>query len=287
MREDRPAWYERAGKGPFAREPFDEEIRETIKRRVAGMRDREMQRRAERGKAALAFAGAAALLMILLLARYQIDGPGPSAVNGPSVGSPAPSNPPASSSDVVVRAEGLAKSGRLQVVPVGTEKQEPLGAPSCIGTETDVRFEGDYRVVYAGADGSERVIAELPALTFVQPSSEKVRMMKLTFPEAEVFLLAPQYADCRAIAVYAYAVDDSSQAFPLSFRSGDGTAADTSYYPPGRLPTVRDDQLVLPSSEGPGGETADGPQDRTFTLDLSAKAFIQTSTNDTGKNTGI
>lgn len=282
MKEDKPDWYERAGNGPFDREAFDEGIRETIERKVAGKR-----RSAKRGRAALTFAGAAAaLLAVLLLARYQIDWPGPSGANGPSAGSPAPSSPLASSSAAVVRAEGKTKSGRLQVVPVGAEKQEKLGAPSCIGTVTDVRFEGDYRVVYAGVDGSERVIAELPALTFVQPTAKKVPMMKMTFPEAEVFLLAPQYADCRAIAFYAYAVDNSGQAFPLSFQSGDGTAADISYYPPGRLPSVRDGLLVLPSSEGPGGETAAGPQDRTFTLDLSTKALVQTSTRGKGSDTG-
>ncbi|WP_217596911.1 hypothetical protein [Cohnella sp. GbtcB17] len=274
MRKDKPAWYERAGKGPFVRQPFDERMRESIERRISGK-----QERARRGMSPFAFAGAAAaLLAVLLLIRYPIDWPDPSGRNGLIAGSPArSSSPPASTSTAIVRAEGMAKSGRLQVVPIGTEKQESLGAPSCFGTETDIRFEGDYRVEYVGADGGERVIAELPALTFVQPSPDKVQMMKLTFPEAEVFVLAPQYADCRAIAFYAYAVDDSGQAFPLRFEQEDGTTADMSYYPPGKPPSVSGDRLVLPSSEGPGGESAGGPRDRTFTLDLSAKAFVQNS----------
>ncbi|MFD2334216.1 hypothetical protein ACFSR7_33615 [Cohnella sp. GCM10020058] len=282
MREDKPAWYERAGKGPFVREAFDEKMRETIERRVAGKRER-----AKRGMAAFALAGTAAtLLAVLLLTRYQSHWFAPSEVNVPTIDNPVTSSPPETASAVVVRAEGVSKSGRLLVVPVGEEMQEHLGASSCIGTETDTRFEGDYRVVYVGADGSERIVAELPALTFVQPSAKKFQMMKLTFAEATVFVLAPQYTDCRAISFYAYAVDESGQAFPLTFRTEDGTIADSSYYPPDRIPSVRGGQLVLPSSEGPGGETAAGPQDRTFTLDLAAKALIQTSSDGRATNTG-
>jgi hypothetical protein len=146
-----------------------------------------------------------------------------------------------------------------------------------MGNETDMRFEGDYQVVYEQGNGKQTVIASLPGMTFIQPSADTIQMTKMQFAEADVFLLIPQYADCHGLTLYAYAIaKNSGEAFPLSFQMADGTLSGTSYYPPGKLPAVHNGQLVLPSSEGPGGESGEVPKERNFMLDLSAKAFIQT-----------
>jgi hypothetical protein len=274
MNHDKPSWYERARKGPFVREKFDEGQGKKIERRITNQRDP----RSRTNAAATLFAGAAVLLLaVFIVLRLQGTMPNGFAGNRTSVGTGSGGIAANGEHQTVIRAEGSTETGKLRVVPQSEEKSEALGAPSCMGNVTDMRFEGDYRVVYEQENGKQTVIASLPGMTFIQPSADTVQMTKLQFAEADVFLLVPQYADCHGITLYAYAIaKNSGAAFPLSFQMTDGTLSDTSYYPPGRLPAVHNGQLVLPTSIGPGGETANGPQDRIFTLDLAAKAFVQT-----------
>ncbi|MCC3373691.1 hypothetical protein [Cohnella sp. REN36] len=285
MNRDKPSWYERARKGPFASDPFDERLRQAIKQKTAGKRD--SGRRTS--VAATWLVGAATVLLaVLIVARLQdampFKGPGGSQpIVSPGIGD-------IGNHVAVLRAEGTSEAGKLQVVAPNGEKQETLGAASCVGQETDFEFQGSYQVVYAKEGENGTVIAELPDLTFIQPSADTVRMTKLSFADADVFLLVPQYADCHGLSFYAYAVDKKNgEAFPLTFRMADGTESETSYYPPGQQPAIRDGQLVLPSSEGPGGETAEGPQDRIFDLNLAEKALVQTpaaKAGDAGGDSG-
>ncbi|WP_221469199.1 hypothetical protein [Cohnella nanjingensis] len=231
---------------------------------------------------------AAVLLAVFIVVRLQDAVPSAPSGNHPVVGAGTEgSGKNEGISAAVVRAEGTAETGKLQVVPLNGEKQETLGAASCMGKETDMQFQGSYRVVYTRGKESGVVIDELPEMTFIQPSADIVQMTKLAFADADVFLLVPQYADCHGLNFYAYAVDkNGGEAFPLSFRMADGTESNASYYPPGELPAVRDGQLVLPSGEGPGGETANGPQDRIFDLNLSEKALVQSPAAMAGDVTG-
>lgn len=288
MSQERPDWYKRADKGPFAGRPFDGRPRREVETRIAGGNGHHRKRRTY-GMAA-GFTGAAllALCVVLLLIRLQaIPGGESSGDEAPAIsvadgdgGSAGENDHPSGT----VRAEGISGDGKLLVVAQGEESRTTLGAPSCLGGETDIQYRGNYNVVYE--DGTEQTdIAVLRNLTFIQPDDGIVEMTKLPFPDADVFLLVPAYADCHGLTLYALAVThDGSGAALLDFRTSDGTTDSTSYYRPGAMPSIKDGLLVLPGSEGPGGETPTGPQDRKFMLDLSAKAFIQVQSD--GAETG-
>lgn len=176
-----------------------------------------------------------------------------------------------------VRAEGItSSSGKLTIAPAMEETIGTLGAPSCYGLETDYTYEGNYVVTYASGQ-TQQPVTELKDLTFIQPTEETLSLSRLDFPDAEVFLLAPQYKDCHGISIYAFAVDKASDtAFVLSFIE-DGVQRSTSYYHPLTEPAVVDGMLVLESSEGPGGETQEGPLPRHYKLNLQDRQLEHVS----------
>lgn len=288
MSQERPDWYKRAEHGPFAGMPFDGRLRREVERKIAGTSGQPLKRRTYGKTVGLAASALLALCVVLLFVRMQASpADDPSGGEAPTTGvNDIADGDGASRTDAVlvnpagtVRAEGTAESGKLQVVARDEESRTTLGAPSCLGVETDRQYQGNYNVVYDD-NGKQSVVADLGNRTFIQPKDGVVEMSKLSFPDADVFLLVPAYKDCHGLELYAFSVArDGSGAALLEFQTADGTKAVNSYYRPDDQPSVKDGLLVLPSSEGPGGETPGGPQDRTFKLDLSTKAFVQVQPN--------
>ncbi|GGD85873.1 hypothetical protein [Paenibacillus nasutitermitis] len=277
----KPQWYERGRNGPFEGEPFDAGMRQQVRQRIK--KRHEISSGKRRMPVYMLSAAAVVLLVVGLWISFLDKSPITSPTDSSAIGSGGGQDGQ-QQLQPVIRAEGAADNGRLLIVPDGEETQDVLGAPSCYGLETDISFKGNYRVVYE-THGKQNTIAALADLNFIQPSAGTAALTRLQFPEADVFLLIPQYRDCHGISFYAYAVaKDGGEAFPLTF-STDGTQSDTSYYAPDQAPGVDDGRLVLPSTEGPGGETAEGPQDRIFTLDLTARSFVQIR-DQTGQPTG-
>ncbi|MFB9273777.1 hypothetical protein [Cohnella cellulosilytica] len=260
----KPDWYAEAGEGPFGRQAPGLEDMAAVEKRIA---DRASRRR--RRNRLIASASAMAILAVLA-STLLIRGAWPPAAPLSSENAEPTADPD------IVRAIGETDGGRIIVTPDASvpEKREALGAASCYGVDTDVRTEGSYKAIYE-TDESREVIASLPDLSFIQPSEEPAPMLRLTFPDADVFLLVPQYRDCHALTFYAFAVEkNGGAAYPLAFVTADGTL-DNSYYMPGDEPEIRDGRLVLSTTEGPGGETPEGGQARLFRLDLASRTFIQ------------
>ena len=265
MSEEKPDWYKRARKGPFDPPLFDQKKQNQIHNKVS-KRFQPRNRKKWLIVSGLLAGSVMIFFLMNLIPSFNIITPGQS-----KTGQHETETIPA-----VVRAEGISESGKLQIVALDEESQDMLGAPSCMGIESDLQMKSNYQVIFIYENGKRTKVAELPDLTFIQPNTETQQLATLELAEVELFLLVPQYKDCHALTFYTYALDRSSlSVFPVSYQLTDGTIADTMAYPPGQAPRVVDNQFILPSSEGPGGEQADGPKNLVFRMDLTTYMMVQ------------
>lgn len=173
-----------------------------------------------------------------------------------------------------IRAQGITDEGMVSVIPLERENMKQLGAPSCFGLDTDLSITGDYIVQYRSKNDMYEVAA-LKDMTFIQPTDDPVQMTRLSFQEADVFILAPQYRDCHGIEIYAFVVDQKTgRATQLQFQD-ESLISNTSYYRPGSIPVVKNNRLALESTEGPGGEgSPDFKPIRLYQLDLENAVMV-------------
>ncbi|MCI1777235.1 MAG: hypothetical protein LKI04_24810 [Paenibacillus lautus] len=259
MNEDKPEWYSRARKAPFSDEKFTSEMKKNVHRSVI-FTDSKPQRRKY-----LQVGWAGGVMLLIILIAFQLP-------FGREELQRAGTIPPGT--EETVRAQGVTDEGRLRVIAVGQEKITTLGAPSCFGIETDRSFTGNYSVQFSTNQVTNEVTT-LEDLTFIQPTTAPVEMIRLPFQDADVFILAPQYRDCHGIQIYAFAVEhDTGRAVQLRFQD-ESLVSYFSYYRPGTVPEVKENRLVLQSTEGPGGEgSPDYVSERMYQLDLRQNALV-------------
>lgn len=253
MNKDKQEWYSRVPKGPFPNDKFTAEMKKNVHKSVIRRNGKPKQRKY------VQVGFISGLLLLFILIAIQL----PFGTEEQQRAGDVPSH-----KEETIRAQGFTDEGRLSVVAVEQEKITTLGAPSCFGIETDLSFAGKYIVRYSYNEITYEVTT-LDDLTFIQPTSAAVNMVRLPFQEADVFILAPQYQDCHAIQIYAFAVEhDTGKAVQLRFQD-ELSVSYTSYYRPGTEPMVKDNMLVLQSTEGPGGEgSPDYKPKRMYRLDL-------------------
>ncbi|MFB9278840.1 hypothetical protein [Cohnella cellulosilytica] len=162
-----------------------------------------------------------------------------------------------------IRAVGSSGSGQFQLRPVksGDESVQTLGAPSCLGQETDVHFFGDYELFFHRPSGEEAVVQSFEQLEMIWKGKETLEFRQLDFADMELFLFLPRYTDCHALEFYAYGVDKATgEASNYTFRDGEN---DLPYWTtsPQELPKVKDGKLVV---EGGRWAGQDGAMRYTF-----------------------
>lgn len=261
MNDGKPDWYERARKGIAPNKPFSEEMKNRVLLVV-----KTRNRKHKRGLGIIIAASIVVLIMVII---------GYSAINDiQSTVTPTLVRTQALLASETVRAEGKIGNGILKVVADGKEEIVALGAASCLGIETDLSFTANYKAQLLSENKVAKV-ADLGELRFIQPNALPIEMMRLPFQGADVFILAPQYQDCHAIEIYAFAVGHgSSSAVQLQFQGE--TISSKSYYRPGSVPRLRNNHLILESTEGPGGEgSPEFRSERVFQLDLARNMFVQ------------
>lgn len=157
-----------------------------------------------------------------------------------------------------IRAVGDSAAGKLQLRPdkSGDESVRMLGAPSCLGQETDVRFLGNYELVLHRLSGEETVVQSFEQLEMIWQGNETIEFRKLELPDIELFVFLPRYADCHALDFYVYGVDKATgEAANYTFRDGEKNhlAWTTS---PEELPKAADGRLVVEGGRGAGQDGA-------------------------------
>lgn len=120
--------------------------------------------------------------------------------------------------DNTIRAIGTHADGRLLVKPVSKASVAPLGAPSCFGVETDLRWSGDYEAVWESeSEGKATSILTFPIdLEIVQPNDSPVTMQPVALENANIFAYVPRYTDCHGLETYLFGVS-KGKAFPITF----------------------------------------------------------------------
>lgn len=171
-----------------------------------------------------------------------------------------------------IRARSAAGSGELLMISGSSEERGHLAVSSNDGLEGDQTYQADYTIVYRSGD-QDQVLLKLPAFLFVQPADRVLEFTVVPFAKAEVYLLAPQYKSGHGLVAYAFAMEkESGEVFPLSFRQG-GIVHDTLVYSEIQpAPANKNEQLVVHSPEGAGGDPEPGP--RMYELDLDKRQFV-------------
>ncbi len=202
---------------------------------------------------------------------------------GPNPPESPPVNPPMADDSLAdrelpvpnegIRAVGDSSSGLFQLRPVkaGDETVQTLGAPSCLGQETDVRFLGDYELVFLRPSGEETVVQRFERLEMVWQGKETIEFAKLDFPDSELLLFLPRYADCHALEFYAYGVDKATgDVSNYTFRNGEN---EFPYWTtsPSDLPKAADGKLVV---EGGRAAGQDGATRYVFAPDPGRHQFV-------------
>ncbi|MGG1550767.1 hypothetical protein [Paenibacillus ferrarius] len=172
---------------------------------------------------------------------------------------PAPSASPDDGRqiDTSVRAVGSSQGGRLTVQPVSQAFQADLGAPSCYGLDTDIRWSGDYEAVWTAAAGDTKRIFTFPSdFEIIQPVTAPIQMTKLPVGKTELFVFQPRYTDCHALETYLFGVSEGN-AFPIAFEmDADRTLDHLGLFPHTRL-QVNGQEILWTGGYGAGQDTVD------------------------------
>ncbi|QUL54508.1 hypothetical protein KDC22_30245 [Paenibacillus tritici] len=171
-----------------------------------------------------------------------------------------------------VRARAATERGELLMISSGPEERGHLNVSSNYGLEGDQTYQADYSIVYR-EDGQDQELLKFPALLFVRQSDQVLKFDKVSFKDAEVYLLAPQYKSGHGLVAYAFAVNKiSGEVFPLSFVQGELVQDMLVFSENQPAPANLNEQLVVHSPEGAGGDPELKP--RVYDLDLDKRQFI-------------
>jgi hypothetical protein len=172
--------------------------------------------------------------------------------------SAAASTPPSDSAetkkeDGSIRAIGANQDGRLLVKPASKAIVTPLGAPSCYGAETDLRWTGDYEAIWepASAVTSSKVMTFPADFVIVQPTDAPVEMVRFTLDQTDLFAYMPRYTDCHALETYVIGVKDG-KAFPITFEMKAGEQWPNIGQHPHHPLQVTDHEFIITGGYGAG-----------------------------------
>ncbi|GLX70537.1 hypothetical protein [Paenibacillus glycanilyticus] len=156
--------------------------------------------------------------------------------------------------DLSVRAVAAHEAGKLVIQPASHATVEQLGAPSCWGLETDLRWTGDYEAVWEPINGGEAsILMTFPGqLEMIEPTDETIDLQKVTIGDTDLFAYYPRYTDCHALEAYLFGVKDG-QAFPIKAEAWDGHGMmDTITQHPHYPLQVTGNELVVTGGQGAG-----------------------------------
>lgn len=178
-----------------------------------------------------------------------------------------------------IRAQTQTENGTLFIRSNGFEEIGHLDAPSLYGKEGDLTFRGNYSIIYRH-DNKEHVILKLSDLTFIQTSEHPISFDKISFKEADVYLLTPQYQAGHGFIFCAIAIrKGATEALPLIFSLENGIESNFfNYYGRDYLPYNKNGMLVVKPGISAGTSEKDA-QEKYFNLDLNKKMFIQVKPN--------
>lgn len=171
-----------------------------------------------------------------------------------------------------IRARTATGHGELLMISSSPEERGHLNVSSNYGLEGEQTYQADYSIVFREGK-QDQVLLKLPAFLFVQPADHILNFEQISFEEADVYLLTPQYKSGHGLLGYAFAIDKrSGGAFPLSFAQDSIVQATLTYSELQPLPANDNEQLTVHLPVGAGGDPELEP--RLYRLDMDKRQFI-------------
>lgn len=171
-----------------------------------------------------------------------------------------------------VRAQVDTNIGELIVVSNGEEEAGHINTSNIAGVEGDLTFQGNYTVINK-VDGKEQKVTEWKEVTFIQKTDEPIPFQKVSFKDAVVYFLTPQYAAGHGLSAYAIAVNNSNgEATSLRFVKK-GSTTETINYDMDQLPLNKDGVLEVKPGTSAGTPEEDSKA-TSYQLDLVNKYFF-------------
>jgi hypothetical protein len=175
--------------------------------------------------------------------------------------------------DKSIRAEQQTEQGTLLMISNGREELGHLVISSTMGQEGDQTFQSNYSIIFRQGD-QEKVLIELPNYLFFRPSSKKLSFEKLSFKEADVYILSPQYQTGHGVEGYIFAINKQSEdVFPLEIVKKNQVSNTLLYSEAEPLPSVENDTLVVHPPVGAGTPEEDA-KDIFYKLELNNKRLV-------------
>jgi len=172
-----------------------------------------------------------------------------------------------------VRAEQQVSKGTLLMIAKGKEERGHLVVSSTLGQEGDQTFQSNYSIIYQQGE-KEKVLLELPAYLFVQPTDKKLTFKQMSFSDADVHILTPQYQTGHGVEGYVFAIDKTNgDAFHVNIVKNEGKSKTLLYGEASPFPTVKDDILQVYPPVGAGSSEKDTNKGY-YKLDLKNRQLI-------------
>ncbi|MDQ0888118.1 hypothetical protein QFZ81_003206 [Paenibacillus sp. V4I9] len=190
------------------------------------------------------------------------------------------SSPPATEANLVledksIRAIGTHSDGRLLVKPANKASVAPLGAPSCYGVETDLRWSGDYDMVWESGENLTQIMTFPIDFEIVQQKDSPVIMQSFTFEDTDIFTYVPRYTDCHGLETYLFGVCNG-KAFPISLEIKPGVNWMAISQMPHRLLKVANGEFIVTGGYAAGQDFINVYH---FRYDPKKKSMILKSTD--------
>lgn len=172
-----------------------------------------------------------------------------------------------------IRARAATERGELLMISSGPEERGHLNVSSNDGVEGDQTYQADYSIVYR-ENNQDQELWTLPAFLFVQPSDRILEFDKISFKDADVYLLTPQYKSGHGLVAYAFAINKlSGEAFPLFFALNDASSQVNLVYSELQpAPANDNERLIVYPPVGAGGDPELEPH--VYELDLDKRRFV-------------
>jgi hypothetical protein len=214
------------------------------------------------------------------------DLPTPAASSFPpastSISSPTATEVNLMKKDDSIRAIGMHSDGRLLVKPASKASVASLGAPSCYGLESDLRWSGDYEVVWESkSEGTPTKVMTSPIVfEIVQQNDSPVIMQQFTLEDTDIFAYVPRYTDCHGLETYLFGVSNG-KAFSISFEMKPEQIWTNISQLPHRPFQVTNGGLILTGGYGAGQDFIDVYH---FHYDPKKRSMILQSTDQVKPN---
>lgn len=171
-----------------------------------------------------------------------------------------------------VRAETVTDQGTLLMISEGREELGHVVASSNYGLEGDRTFQSNYSIIFK-QDNNEKKLLELPGFMYAQPDDNKLSFKKVSFKDADVYYLAPQYKTGHGLEGYFFAVDKhSGEASHLKIVNQGYTSNTLIYSEIQPFPHVENNKLLVSPPSGAGGDTE--IQEQRYQLNLEKKQLV-------------